>query len=50
VVLDGEATIEQMGQRIFEQFLRTASGEATKSETLGLGRHEFVPWQIGLVG
>ena len=50
VVLDGEATIEEMGQRIFEQFLRTASGEPTKSERLGLGRHEFVPWQIGIVG
>jgi altronate hydrolase len=50
VVLDGEATIEEMGQRIFEQFLRTASGEPTKSEQLGLGRHEFVPWQIGIVG
>jgi altronate hydrolase len=50
VVLDGEATIEEMGQRIFGQFLRTASGEPTKSEQLGLGRHEFVPWQIGIVG
>ncbi|MCC7045649.1 MAG: altronate dehydratase [Alphaproteobacteria bacterium] len=49
-VLDGTASIQEMGQRIFEQFLRTASGEPTKSEQLGLGRHEFVPWQIGIVG
>ena len=49
-MLDGEATIEEMGQRIFEHFLRNASGEPTKSEKLGLGRHEFVPWQIGIVG
>jgi altronate hydrolase len=49
-VLDGTASIQEMGQKIFEQFLRTASGEPTKSEQLGLGRHEFVPWQIGIVG
>ena len=27
-----------------------ASGERTKSEVLGLGDHEFVPWQIGIMG
>jgi len=49
LVLDGELTIEQMGQRIFEQILRHASGEETKSEALGLGDHEFVPWHLGIV-
>ena len=39
-----------MGQTIFELILRIASGEQTKSELLGLGDHEFVPWQIGIVG
>jgi altronate hydrolase len=29
--------------------LRTASGERSKSELLGLGDHEFVPWQIGIM-
>ena len=29
---------------------RVASGEKTKSELLGLGDHEFVPWQIGILG
>ncbi len=48
-VLDGTVSIEAMGQRIFELFLRTASGERTKSEQLGLGRHEFIPWQIGIM-
>lgn len=48
VVIDGEATIEQMGQRIFDQILRHASGEKTRSETIGLGRNEFVPWPIGV--
>lgn len=49
LVLDGEASIEQMGQRIFEHMLRTASGERTKSELLGLGDNEFVPWHLGIV-
>jgi altronate hydrolase len=26
-----------------------ASGRRTKSEDLGLGNHEFTPWQIGAV-
>ena len=49
-ILDGTASMQEMGQRIFELFLRTASGEASKSEKLGLGDHEFVPWQIGILG
>ena len=49
LVLDGELTVPQMGQRIFEQILRHASGESTKSELLGLGDHEFVPWHLGIV-
>jgi altronate hydrolase len=48
-ILDGTATMQEMGQRIFELFLRTASGEPSKSEELGLGDHEFVPWQIGVM-
>jgi altronate hydrolase len=27
--------------------LRVASGERSKSEQLGYGENEFVPWQIG---
>jgi altronate hydrolase len=49
LVIDGELTIEQMGQRIFEHILRSASGHKTKSELLGLGDHEFVPWHVGIV-
>ena len=30
--------------------LRVASGERTRSEALGYGDFEFVPWQIGIVG
>ena len=49
-ILDGTATIQQMGQQILEHTLRIASGERSKSELLGLGDHEFVPWNIGIVG
>ncbi len=48
-VLDGECDIPQMGQRIFEHILRIASGQRSKSELLGLGDHEFVPWHLGIV-
>ena len=49
-IVDGTATLDEMGQKIFQLFLDTASGKATCSEALNLGRHEFVPWQIGVVG
>lgn len=48
-ILDGSATVQEVGQRIFDALLRHASGEPTKSEMLGLGDHEFVPWQIGIM-
>lgn len=49
LIVDGERTIEEMGQRIFEHILRVASGESSKSELLGLGDNEFVPWHLGVV-
>ena len=48
-ILDGECTLAEMGERIFDLMLRTASGEPSKSELLGLGDNEFVPWQIGIM-
>ena len=49
LIVDGECSVAEMGQRIFEQILRHASGEPTKSEQLGLGDNEFVPWHLGIV-
>ncbi|MOA05760.1 hypothetical protein D3C78_1253700 [compost metagenome] len=49
MVIDGELSVAELGQRIFEQILWHASGEPTKSELLGLGDHEFVPWHLGIV-
>jgi altronate hydrolase len=45
-VLDG-VPIEEKGKEIFAKILRVASGERSKSELLGYGDTEFVPWQIG---
>jgi altronate dehydratase len=45
-VLDGKS-LEDKGQEIFDYMLRVASGEKSKSELLGYGDNEFVPWQIG---
>lgn len=47
-VLDG-VTIEQKGEEIFRTVLAVASGKKTKSEELGYGDLEFVPWQVGAV-
>ena len=49
LVVDGEATVQEMGQKIFDVILSIASGEQSKSEALGFGGDEFVPWQIGAV-
>lgn len=38
-----------MGERIFAALVEIASGRRSKSEELGFGDLEFVPWQIGPV-
>ena len=45
-VLDG-VSLADKGKQIFELMLKVASGQRTKSEELGYGDNEFVPWQIG---
>jgi len=45
-VLEG-TTLQQKGEEIFARILAVASGERTKSELLGYGDSEFVPWSIG---
>jgi altronate hydrolase len=46
-ILDGEETVQQCGQRIFELMLKTASGQPTKSENFDFGGAEFAPWVLG---
>ncbi len=42
-------SVEELGKELFLQLLRVASGEKTKSELLGIGDDEFVPWTVGPV-
>jgi len=48
-VVDGSATVEQVGDELFELILEVASGRQTLSEELGFGQDEFAPWQVGAV-
>ncbi len=48
-IVDGTASVEAMGRRLFELMLATASGTKTKSELHGYGQNEFVPWPLGAV-
>ena len=46
-IVDGNATVDEIGQRLFDLMLATASGAKSKSEMHGYGQSEFVPWQLG---
>jgi len=48
-IVDGNASVEQMGERFFQMILDTASGAKSKSERHGYGQNEFVPWYLGAV-
>jgi altronate hydrolase len=47
-ILDG-VSIEDKGREILDKVIAVASGQKSKSEELGYGDNEFVPWQIGAV-
>ncbi|MDW4499677.1 altronate dehydratase family protein [Sulfitobacter sp. D35] len=48
-ILSAGVSLEQKGAEILDRVIAVASGEASKSEALGLGDNEFVPWQLGCV-
>lgn len=48
IVTEG-VTQDDKAREIVDLILRVASGERTRSEKLGFGGVEFVPWQIGAV-
>ncbi|MGV8873011.1 MAG: UxaA family hydrolase [Rhodococcus sp. (in: high G+C Gram-positive bacteria)] len=48
-IADGSDTVDAVGERIFLELLRVASGSSTKSEEFGYGDSEFVPWLVGTV-
>ena len=46
-IIDGEVTIEQMGEAILEKVIAVASGTVrTKAEALG--QDDFIPWKRGV--
>ena len=49
VIADGQASVAEVGRKIFDLVLAAASGRATASELLGFGDEEFTPWQLGAV-
>jgi altronate hydrolase len=46
-IMDGAASVDEKGEEIFREIIRVASGGRSKSEALGVGNEEFVPWMIG---
>jgi altronate hydrolase len=47
VIVDGKASIDEVGKAFFDLILQTASGEKSKSEQWGYGDDEFAPWVLG---
>jgi len=48
-IVDGNTSLQQKGEEIFDRIVSIASGDQSKSEALGFGDNEFVPWQTGAV-
>ncbi len=48
-IVEGEETIEQAGERIYQRLIEMASGARTRSEELGYGSQEFVPWIMNAI-
>jgi altronate hydrolase len=48
-IVDAGVSLQTKGQEIFDIIVRTASGERSKSEGLGMGNDEFAPWYLGAV-
>ena len=48
-IAEGKENIKEVGQKIFELVVDTASGNKSKSEINGYGDEEFNPWQVGVV-
>jgi altronate hydrolase len=48
-IVDGTASVDEIGGKLFQLMLDTASGTKSKSERHGYGQSEFVPWYVGAV-
>jgi altronate hydrolase len=48
-IVDGDASVAEVGESLFRIMLATSSGTKTKSELHGYGQNEFIPWYLGAV-
>jgi altronate hydrolase len=48
-IVEAGTPMLDMGRQVYQKLIDVASGERSKSEELGLGGEEMVPWQIGAV-
>lgn len=48
-IITAGVTLDQKAIEILDAVIAVASGKPSKSEALGLGDNEFVPWQVGAV-
>jgi altronate hydrolase len=46
-IINGEKSIEQMGEEILENCIKVASGEIIPKAVL-LGQDDFIPWKRGV--
>jgi altronate hydrolase len=46
-IIEGEKTIEQMGEEILEYCIKAASGEEIPKAVL-LNQDDFIPWKRGV--
>jgi altronate hydrolase len=48
-IVDGSASVQDVGEQLFGMMLAACSGQKTKSELHGYGQSEFIPWYLGAV-
>jgi altronate hydrolase len=48
IILDG-APMEGVAARLFDLLVAVAGGQPSKSEALGVGQAEFIPWSLGSI-
>jgi altronate hydrolase len=47
LIIEGDSTIEKMGEEVLEKIIQVASGEVhVKAEVLG--QNDFIPWKRGV--
>jgi len=48
-IVEADRPLLEVGEQVYRSLVEVASGRQSKSEELGLGGEEIVPWQLGAV-